>query len=118
MGGSVTLAWHQGQGGKGTATLTQEALGAGPEVRRGERMCRECRAAVSWGSSASASPAALLFLSPDACCELSVAGICLLPGACKKIFASGTWTVVEWCCEYILNCSFVISVLDVHTVIK
>lgn len=50
--------------------------------------------------------------------ELSVAGISLLPVACKKSLPSSTWTVVEWCCEYILNCSFVISILDVHIVIK
>lgn len=75
-------------------------------------MC--CRAAVSWGSPASASPAAFPF--PCCCCELSVAGISLLPVACKKSLhlAHGPW----WCCEYLLNCSFVVSVLDVHTVIK
>lgn len=59
----------------------------------------------------------LVFLSPVS--ELSEAGISLWPVACKKkTFAPGTLTMVEWCCEYILNCSFVISILDVHIVIK
>lgn len=82
-------------------------------------MWRECRAAVSWGFPASASPAApLVSLSPDACYCVVCAWNFLFASSLQKTFASGTLTVVEWCCEYILNCSFVISILDVHIVIK
>lgn len=49
--------------------------------------------------------------------KLSMAGTSFSPVACKN-FASGTLTVAEWCCECILKCSFVISILDVHIVIK
>lgn len=79
------------------------------------------------GSAELQAPAGLLHLHPllpfssfhlMPVSELSAAGISLLPVACKKSLPSSTWTVVEWCCEYILNCSFVISILDVHIVTK
>lgn len=78
-----------------------------------------CRATAAWGGLLP-----LRTLLPDhssfllmPASKLSVAGISFLPVACKN-FASGPLTLAEWRRECILKRSFVISILDVHIVIK